>query len=342
MLPTAILRLLLVFLVLIAFVRLLLVSQLARAVFRLARRDLLWLAVHYLATFVFDISFILAGAARAGNLPGKWILPLGGLQCLFGLLGDLALVSFIHQTFYRDRKSPAWVFIGSALVIFGLGIGAIPLVEFPIFNPLIWGWLAFGANQAYRRLAGEPYVEDWIKARYRLMVTYSFMLILTALLPLTEFVLAAPVQVAALTILDILLGAAAITLQYLVWVMPESFRKWLNRKQGAPAKDQVHERALAIFNILGDAMTEGTGVSKVLALFAIRKAIGKEIQTEEPEKIEAYTISMGYEAWSALLNDPDLNVILKNSGSNVNSSEVIERAKRALIEKQSLFTMQAK
>jgi hypothetical protein len=340
-----------IFLVIIALVRLVLVSQLTFAVVRRSRRDLPWLAVYYFASFMFDTFFTLAALARGGRLVSgqTGLAPLLNIfQCSFGLLGDVAMVLFIHQTFYRDRKSPLRFLLGSALVIFGIGIGlgvgmsANRISGIPIFNPLIWGWLAFVAYQTYQRLAADRYVEDWIKARYRLMITYGLLQLVAVLLLLTEFLMLGPVALSIVTISDITISVVAIILQYLVWVMPEPFRKWLNRNQQIHAEEQVHDQALAIFEILGTSMAEGTGLSKILALFVIRKAIGEKIQTDEPRQIEACAITMGYEAWSALLNDPYLNLILKNTGKNVNPEEVIERAKHTLIEKQSLFTMQAK
>jgi hypothetical protein len=318
-------------------IRLFLAVQVTLLVSRKGRRDLIWLTVYYFATCAFDISFALYGLSRA-TVQSNGQLPVFGIfQCLFGLLGDLAMVLFVQQTFYRDRKSPSWFFILSALGVFGVGLSLVfQLRDEPVFNPFVWGWLASVALRAYRQLAADPHVEDWIKARYRLVITYSFMLMASVALPL-----ALGLYPAAIPPANMLISAIAIFLQYLVWVMPEGFRKWLNRKQGVHTEEEVHQQALAIFEILGTAMAEGTGLSKIIALFAIRKAISKEIKTEEPTKIEAYALAMGYEAWSALLNDADLNLILKNSSINVNPDEVIERAKRALIEKQSLFTMQA-
>jgi hypothetical protein len=143
-------------------------------------------------------------------------------------------------------------------------------------------------------------------------------------------------------IFSVLLVITTTVMQYLVWVMPEGFRKWLNRNQQTHMEEKIHERALAILGILGSAMSRGTGLSQMLAVYSIRKIIGQEIKTEDSSKIEARAIALGYDEWLTLLNDPELYIILKNAGPNIAPRTVLDQARHALIEKQSLFTMQVK
>src|SRR6185295_3467126 len=105
--------------------------------------------------------------------------------------------------------------------------------------------------------------------------------------------------------------------------------------------EKVYEQALAIMEILGNSMSRGTALPKTLALVGIRKVISKEINTEDSKKIEAHVVGLGYDEWSRFLNKPDLHIFIKEV-ANANPQQVLENARNALIENQSLFTVQAK
>jgi hypothetical protein len=51
---------------------------------------------------------------------------------------------------------------------------------------------------------------------------------------------------------------------------------------------------------------------------------------------------MGYEDWLSLLKNPELYLLVRNASATVDPRAAIAKAERALVRKQSLFTMQAK
>lgn len=328
-------------------VRLVLAIQLTAAVRRTGQRVLQWLAVYYFATFAFDICFNLNTITQA-------VLTVGGLQVpvfavlkyLFGGLGDVAMVMFIHQTFYHDRRSPYLSFIGSAILVSVVGIGIACFASGTnIFNPFIWGWLAVVADKTYRQISDDKAVEDWVKVRYQLVIAYAVMLVAAAMLMLVVMVLVGRgLQQAASVIIitDIMISMAAIILQYLAWAMPDRLRNWFNRNQQAHKDELIHAKMLAIFDILGTAMSEGTGITKTAVFYVIRKIISQEIETEDTQKIEKHMIAMGYDDWAALLANPKWDIFVEDYDKKINTHAVLDKAKHALIEKQSLITMQSK
>jgi hypothetical protein len=70
----------------------------------------------------------------------------------------------------------------------------------------------------------DRHVEDWIKWRYRLMIFYAAFLLISPINTTVNFLAPGTLPSSAWT--QVVAGAV----QYLVWVMPEAFRRFLNRK----------------------------------------------------------------------------------------------------------------
>jgi hypothetical protein len=215
----------------------------------------------------------------------------------------------------------------------------IDTVIYGFLQIAIWLWHAVAGFQTSKAISGDAHVEDWIKSRYTMIVTYSALQSLVGVVMIMR-----PFASSTITIIiaSALLVVVTTVMQYFVWVMPAGFRQWLNRNQGAREKEQIHEKASLILNILGTAMSDGTGLSKMLAIYSLRQIIGTKINTKNTEQIELHAASMPYIQWLAILKDPDLYILLKNSGPNIDARQILKKAENALIEKQSLFTMQAK
>ncbi len=181
----------------------------------------------------------------------------------------LCFAIFIHQTFYRGRRSPIvplWaVFSLLFIVLFwttnsfltqATGVpfpqnvfltrppypgnpGGIPesnmeLMDSFIYGSLqlaIWIWQAIAAFQAFRAITGDRYVDDWIKSRYKLMVVYSCLQSLVGVAMMTRSLISDVV-----TILIALLVIVTTIMQYFVWAMPGWYSKWLNRNFRLPAE----------------------------------------------------------------------------------------------------------
>ncbi|MCC7117189.1 MAG: hypothetical protein IT310_01585 [Anaerolineales bacterium] len=323
--------------------------------FALARQNNLpnlnWLGLYFIL-FAFGAIFAPVQGNPLGNLSASLLL-----LTVFGvLLTQSMLIVFNHGTFYQDRNSPImeyWIIfaITGVATLYGVFISESNFNQSPwaaAYLPtqlLVWGWHAWAAYQALQELKREMAVEDWIKSRYRLMIWYSALVMIGGVASIIRTLLAGGVTTNQLGsfmgLLTLLMQIASVALQFLVWVMPESFRQWLNRDQKEHAAERLHEQAQAVLNIVGDAMAEVMGMSKMLALFSIRKVIGLQINTEEAAQVEAKALSMDFNQWMELLNHPELYNLIKNSGPNVVPSEVINRARQALIDKQSFFTMKA-
>lgn len=271
-------------------------------------------------------------------------------------LSMACIIVFNQLTFYKNRKSPAiwfWaIFIVSwALTFYGASISESNYNQSPLLacyiisTVLIWSWHGWLANQAGKQVASQPLVEYWVKVRYQLISSYSIMLIVAVLGSLARIIFAAGSAASPLGTLTgavtLLSQIVSVILLFLVWVMPEWFRLWVNRRHAEFVEEQAYEYASTVLNILGTAMADGTKLPKTLALVAIRKTIAQEINSDNSKKIEAHVAKLQYEDWYAFLSNPNLANFLREI-ANVNPQETLTRAKYSLRDNQSLFTLQAK
>jgi hypothetical protein len=222
------------------------------AAFRLAqvaRREkgaiLWWLAASFgVAAIMYMVGWVIAPLFPGGK-DWRVLLAVSGeaASAIFSLF-------FTHAAFYQDRSSPRWVLL--VLVV----LAALGVIVFDVQNRqanlgeaerafyqvgmtmliglaklLAWGWHFGAAWRSYRRIAASPYVEDWVKARYQLILGYSLALVLGGLIllasPLIGFNMANN-----LTGLTLILTVIP---QFLAWAMPEGLRRYLNRNYQPPA-----------------------------------------------------------------------------------------------------------
>jgi hypothetical protein len=318
-----------IFLILLTLAR----ASLAVPLFLTARKNkldnLYWLA----ASFALAVYSIFSPAI-VSPFSNAWVFHLGFMA------GHFCLAMFIHTTFYRNRRSPISIFLvlialGYFVDIYGLAVNDLNLVGIMtvigIFN---WGWHFFVARSAYVQIAEDPSVENWVKARYRLMMLYCAMIMISGVqLIISSTDLARFVPPAILPFF-IILTIAGIVLQFLVWVMPESFREWLNRRSDQGAQDKG-----SMLNVFGVAMTENTGLKSIACLYAIRSTVSKMIGSSDSDVIQSHFDKMTYQDWESVLQNPELRRVLMNGGASQESSaKAIQNASNALVEKQSLLT----
>lgn len=264
----------------------------------------------------------------------------------FGFLaGHFCLAMFIHTTFYRNRKSPIY-FVGGLIVlailvdIYAFSTNKPDLVGMMTTVGLVnWVWHFFVARSAYQNIAADQSVEKWVKSRYQLMIAYVVMMFLgTIQVVISNSPLASstPAIVVPITLFIVIVS---VILQFLVWVMPEAFRMWLNRaEQVRPAHEEQHPRS--VLDVFGDAMTTGTGLKTMVCFYAIRSAIGKEIGTEDSDVIRTRIKTMAYQDWEDILQSTELHRILVNGGADkADADQAVENARQALVDKQSLLTL---
>lgn len=226
--------------------RFIIAVQLTRVGRRQKLPNLLWLAAFFYTTGMGDIFITLS--------------PMTGLLWPFFLavgLGEVMLVMFIHKTFYQDRKSPYLIFMVIALSILVVDLVSLRVnpeqTYLPHYNPFNWLWLIWVGYQAYKKIAANPAVEDWVKARYRLIIAYSLAALAAPLYSIISIIpyvsqsfgawfyteptgptIQLIAQVGILVFVTI-----GIVLEYLAWVMPENYRKWLNRNYQSPVHDKA-------------------------------------------------------------------------------------------------------
>ncbi len=337
---------------LLILVRLVIGVQLLITARRSHLPNLYWLGALFLVNFA-AVSFVPLPDNPLGSLPvSLWIF--NGYTLVSGLI----LIMFLHTTFYSSTRSPALWFVSIHLLLSAVGIYGLSQTQpNATLNPwaaglnlataVLWTWHTVVAYQSFRSIAADEAVEDWVKARYQMMIAFAVCAIITAVTAASanQLVYGSDtilVDLGNLLILISLLGSlATVVLQFLVWVMPAGFRNWLNRNQQARTQERIRQQALVVLDILGSALCQDSGMTKMIAIYALRKIIGQYLNSEDAAQIELRAIEMGFEEWMALLNDPELYILIKDSGVR-SPYQVIENARQVLIEKQSLFTMRAR
>lgn len=339
-------------LIILALLRLGIGIQLVRSGWRNRLPNLYWLGAVFLITFL-GIPFYIEGTPFYTWPYSPWAM--NGVTFATGVCN----IIFIHQTFYSGKQSPVAVFLFVHL-LFGLA-GFYALYSMPqnatMLNPwvafftvslsLIWAWHSYVAFSAYAALRDDVAVEDWIKARYRLMIAFSVMLLVSNLASVIRVgffggLVTTPMG-GFVGLLGLLTNIFGVVLQFLAWVMPEAFRLWLNRNQKVREDEYTYQQAGLILDLVGVAMSgEGTGVTKIVALFAIREYLSEQLQTQDQKKIEKHVAEMSYDEWRQILVSSHLYNKIKNASVRVNLALIQERAQSALIARQSLFTMQAR
>jgi hypothetical protein len=205
-------------------------------------KNIRWLAIFYLAmTAANCLSLTFVNSSLAGEV----------LRNIVASIAYLPLALFIFQTFYSGKRVTGWFLIGSTTVfalaslvysVLALGGSRSTLImafSFSGMLPLVlWFWHAWAAARAFGKIRKENLVEDWVKWRYKAMVTYSGLHFAGGIVGSMS---ADPALIAYAVPIGSVISLVSIVLQYLVWVAPESFRKYLNRNYKAPEQVEFEE-----------------------------------------------------------------------------------------------------
>ncbi len=265
------------------------------------------------------------------------------------LIGQFFLIMFMHTTFYQGRQSPVGVFL-SVLTAAALGVFYFISINDTNTAGLVaqataivnWLWHLVLAWMAYKAIIKDPSVESWVKGRYLLMVSFSLVIFTGNLLvmplstPLAEQL---PPFVTQLVAAINLLGAI---LLFLVWVMPEPFRLWLNRQNFGIATVESQPDTRAIFKVIADAMASGTSLNTLACMYAMRQVIGKIIGSDDAGVVDGFISRMTYQDWQQVLNHPELGLVLSRFVDTNAANKMLANARQTLVEKQSLMTLAAK
>ncbi|MBN2369975.1 MAG: hypothetical protein JXO72_05760 [Vicinamibacteria bacterium] len=179
-------------------------------------RNLHWLAAVFYLNFV---NLFLRGP------------DLGMIAQVVMIVIQICLALFTHTTFYQHRRSPVGWVIGGLVVAGGASLylsrqaptyfGTQPMHLMCAVN---WLWHALAAWKVWRALRPDGTVEDWIKARYAMVVTYAALM--------GALFLTLPLWLIPMPFIHItwqVTMMVALVLQYLAWGMPAFLRRRLNR-----------------------------------------------------------------------------------------------------------------
>jgi hypothetical protein len=226
-----------VYLIVINVIQILLRFLVAVQVFRLAQtkkmNNFYWLAGHFFFMTLTDATILLFNGLNFGSVFNNPTLAtaLGFITRKgFYSLGDICLVFFVAQTFYQNRKSPFALFLGLSIA-WGVGIlGLYFLPKPPVLIPsdfVTFLWMAVVSYQAYALVARDRNVEDWIKARYLLIIVGSVLMCSGSADNIFKLLTTGKFGALSLTANIGLISGVVLT--FLAWVMPEAFRVFLNR-----------------------------------------------------------------------------------------------------------------
>jgi len=199
-----------------------------------------------------------AGAAFAPTAGNPLALVSASLWLLvaFGLLSVFATIQFVSETFYRNRASPApWMrgvaVVLGALALYGVVLSPSVLQQHPLAALLqvvicvLFGWQGWAGYQAWRGVAHQKTVEDWVKGRYQLVIWYSGCQIVAGLASAVRIVLVGGGATGGLGSLMALVALVAnfgvVALSYLAWAAPAGFYGWLNRNYKAVEMREINE-----------------------------------------------------------------------------------------------------
>ncbi len=330
----------LVLLVILGVVRFVIFTQVALTARRNNLANLYWLAAFFGLSSIY---VLFANSTPPTPLSNAPIFTLGGG------FGQFCLALFVRSTFYPQHKNWDYWLVGLFVadligVVYGLAasdnyFAALVTTVATIVN---WTWHLVAAWRARQRIMADSGVEDWIKARYRLMIAYTVFGMLSGIQALLATSYPAPQMPPIVTQSAIVFAAATSILQLLVWVTPEGFRRWLSRDQQVHSQARRQIQAQTIVTIVTASISEAEGSNiSIISARAIRDSVGKMIQSDDNDAIDTHLATMSYNDWDALLSGGDLPQLIHNiSGKNV--AEAMTATRRMLAERQSLFTMSAR
>jgi hypothetical protein len=215
--------------------RFIIAIQLTRVGRRQHLSNLLWLAGFFFIIGIGDVFFTMSFAT---GYFWPFFLSVG--------LGEIVLVMFIHKTFYQDRKSPYLIFM---IVALGYLVLNVTSAGFAYWSPFNWIWLIVVSYRSYKQVAANPAVEDWIKVRYKLVIAYSLatlfpplytiVWVASAFIPSLAALIFSPTGGSLVLLVNVGFSTLGVVLAYLAWVMPDGYRRFLNRNYQPPAQDNA-------------------------------------------------------------------------------------------------------
>lgn len=153
-----------IFIVLIVFAltHLWIAVQLVLTARKSNQHNLYWLA----GLFALVMCYSFFTPTAESPLANYWVFQLGLIA------GYFCLAMFIHTTFYRDRQSPIYIFLGLVVLAFVVDIYALAVNNLNLAGIMTmvgfvnWTWYLVVARLAYGTVVVDPSVENWVPPQY--------------------------------------------------------------------------------------------------------------------------------------------------------------------------------
>ena len=207
------------------------------------------------------MGFIVIPIGFVGNFVLK-IYPGYLFQEIFIAIGFILAVIFTNLTFHKNHKSPAKLILILVIVLAIIqlilhGMMAIertPLIYFlkvsfdlP-YNLLVFNWMAWSSYSAYKIIKDQD-IEPWIKVRYRLISTLSFIMSFHGIPEFFQpydILWGTPSNLISVAVFGTTAVLAVIfSVGFLfAWIMPDRLKKYLNRNYQTVKDSELTEEEL--------------------------------------------------------------------------------------------------
>ncbi|MHA1747589.1 MAG: hypothetical protein ACTSYF_02970 [Promethearchaeota archaeon] len=217
--------------------------------------NILWLC-HY---FFFTVIEFISKMVFAFGRPAIGINFISIFYFSINLTGHVFLIFFVKFTFYKDRKSPFFILLSSAMIAKIAYVVTLSITDTEqnlLFHVMKNGigsfimfissfWLLYAALSSYNNIKKQS-IAPWVKKRYLILSTSAIFLIAqiipTSLLPYRGS-FSDPLMVTLIMILTFLNIIFAV-LSLFAWVMPKWLKRYFNKGYTSQEDKTLSEDAL--------------------------------------------------------------------------------------------------
>ncbi|UYP47537.1 hypothetical protein NEF87_003822 [Candidatus Lokiarchaeum ossiferum] len=217
--------------------------------------------LHLAISLIFiDICFVFYLANGGGTL----------IYHFFRAVGISWLLIFNYMTFLKGNKKwttyyLSYALLSTILICISYGIyesngsaffRAMSDILFGLLTMIISSWQYYTAREAYRKIK-EVELEPYIKKRYKLYLVASIALFYTGAFSFFIFLVYDSVGTAILFLGVSLSSLIYLMINFLIWVMPKSFKEKLNQGWSPKVEELSSEEELSEEELMAKFMEDG-------------------------------------------------------------------------------------
>ena len=245
---------------------------------------------------------------------------------------------FTNKIFRINKKKGRFhVILFTALFISGIFVYTKlinptedPFIPYSLFTSIAWttwGWFTFESAIAFRKIQKNHYVEDWVKARYLMMVLYGFFTICVWILTwVIKKDLSNQIIMGLITIFAIF----GILTQFLTWIMPRSLKVYLSRNYERVGDEIINAD---IIQFLSQQLTL---IVKKSIIICHGLCLGSyNIYMDEVEKDRG--VLLNYSSWKVIIKQNLKKMLIKSKLEDVD--QIIDKILYDLSENASLVSL---